>query len=118
MSKLVHNLLMPQSTKLKLSAVLVRWSSFFGTNLVYLNLYLELEELKATIPALQAQIELFAENIEEISATIPSQSLLVTLQATTQKAADGLAQASKDIQENSLELRTIRTDAEKGKLIL
>jgi len=73
----------------------------------------QLEELKTTIPEFQAQIDAFAETIDEIASTIPSQTLLVTLQTTTKKAADGLAVALKDISANSQELRSIKADAEK-----
>merc|ERR1712176_1513107 len=73
----------------------------------------ELKSLGAAIPALEEQVESFAASVEEISQNIPSKTMLVTLQTTATKAAEGLAAALKDIEGNTSEVRAVKAAGEK-----
>jgi len=87
----------------KLSAELVSVNSDVG----------DLKGLSAAIPALEEQVESFSASIDEISQNIPSKTMLVTLQTTATKAAEGLAAALKDIEGNTSEVRAVKAAGEK-----
>jgi len=73
----------------------------------------DINDVRAALPKVTAQLESLSETVDDVASKTPSETLLVTLKTSTQKASEKIAAALADISSNSAEIQNLKTSGEK-----
>ena len=76
--------------------------------------FLDINDVRAALPKVTAQLESLSETVDDVASKTPSETLLVTLKTSTQKASEKIAAVLADISSNSAEIQNLKTSGEKG----
>ena len=76
--------------------------------------FLDINDVRAALPKVTAQLESLTETVDDVASKTPSETLLVTLKTSTQKASEKIVAALADISSNSAEIQNLKTSGEKG----